>query len=554
MKINANDPEQPNYLLVCLATAFRMPPCRDSQAILDCPSRIGDDDRFTGRCQFAAFWISALVGIFAFCKPDLLAQSTAPSSPAIQTITVCNPYVVTLTPHCIDTHQVVVAPDGVSTINAYAGGGISDEHSSVFPPGSLDGNRDYLFFVASGTRGTNPDIGVLVLSASSGPPGGGWNPWYQWKMDFAKGYGDYPSLALCVLPTGCQYFVQGDVFLAPMVQGNCPPSLGADATFDLNYAAAGSVVEDPRATGHLLMAYDATNCNGTSGQVGIATSWDYGVSWPSYRGAPYCRSGGATTCSSFLFYDLPFANPTQGPQMPNGATGVNVCDGLDCSSHLPDDYGRYPSTLGAEPSAFVDDPHNSASPYIYVVHGQQDVGLTVSRAELKHGPNRLSFEEWNGSKFAIGATAMPVLPAATFGNCSQGSISYFTETKQYVLIFVCISNGDPASGKPGKAGSAWFWSATNNLSSQQWSTPKEIEGSWSVWEIPSPQPPGTGTCPYYKGWYPTFMSLGEHPGHLSPNGYVFYLWGCLGKAMLNGKTAPSPDRQYSSRAFTISYQ
>jgi hypothetical protein len=60
-----------------------------------------------------------------------------------------------------------------TTINCYAGKGISDEHSSIFPPHSFqrrDGsyNSDYIFFVASGVNALpqpSPDAGVLVLAA-----------------------------------------------------------------------------------------------------------------------------------------------------------------------------------------------------------------------------------------------------------------------------------------------------------------------------------------------------------------------------------------------------
>src|SRR5512142_1085998 len=51
-------------------------------------------------------------------------------------------------PGTFDTHQPVVAPDGTG-INHYVSGGVSDEHQSVFSPGKLGSNSDYLFFVAS---------------------------------------------------------------------------------------------------------------------------------------------------------------------------------------------------------------------------------------------------------------------------------------------------------------------------------------------------------------------------------------------------------------------
>jgi len=44
------------------------------------------------------------------------------------------------------------------------------------------------------------------------------------------------------------------------------------------------------------------------------------------------------------------------------------------------------------------------------------------------------------------------------------------------------------------------------------------------------------------------MSLDHAPCHLSTTGYVFYLWGCVGGG---SGDAPPPERQFSSRAFTI---
>ena len=121
------------------------------------------------------------------------------------------------------------------------------------------------------------------------------------------------------------------------------------------------------------------------------------------------------------------------------------------------------------------------------------------------------------------------------------SISYVEDAQQYLLTFVCDSPGDPALGQ--KAGSmargaAWFWSTSYDLSDQtQWTPPREISGSWSEFD-------NTGGCPDYKGYYPSFMSLGKSAGHLSLTGYAFYLWGCQGGGTPGG-------RQFSSRAFTI---
>jgi hypothetical protein len=110
--------------------------------------------------------------------------------------------------------------------------GITDEHSSIFAPGMLGSNKDYLFFVASGSD-QNRSMGVLVLSGSSGPDGHG-----QWTFDYPKadGYGSYHGGF-------------GQILLPPTQQGHCPILPGGnpdqqDQTFDLNYTAAGSLVVD----------------------------------------------------------------------------------------------------------------------------------------------------------------------------------------------------------------------------------------------------------------------------------------------------------------------
>jgi len=474
-----------------------------------------------------------------------------------------------------DTLRVVVGPSGLP-LNQVGVGGVTDEHASVFPPDSLQGNSDYLFFVAAGTDVYPHVIGVVALSGGSGPDTNG-----QWTLNFAPGYGSYPE-------------GYGQVFEAPIVQNYCPTVDDAahqDQTFDLTYAAAGSVVPDPTSSpGSLLMIYEGCNCcigstgghrlagDGAYMATGVATSLDSGRTWPTYRGT-----------STFEFVRLPHSNPTQGPDAPFGALGQSVCMGNDCTTPPPAGYGRYavltpPVSLAwlmesghplsdqahdAEPSAFVDDVGPGLNPYVYNVHNYspgdaaglsdqfpdgRNHDLTVARAKLNGGAAPLQFLKWDGQSFSqpgIGGHEVQILPDGAFESCedltqqrSAGSISYFKDTRQYLLTFVCNSPGDPASGAPGgPRGSAWFYATTDDLSHQQWSTPHEIVGSWMVWET------GTLAGPYgcvsYMGWYPTFMSLNHEPGHLGLRGHVFSLYGCLG-----GGIDP-PLRQYVSHAFVI---
>jgi hypothetical protein len=530
------------------------------------------------RC-FAMGFLLTLLSASAAAQQTKHADVTSAASrpPGIASISVCSPNAPGVAGSCpsgtADTHQIVLAPDGSgNAINTFGVGATSDEHASVFSPGTLQGNSDYLFFVAAGTR-LNVDIGLVVLSGGSGPDKNG-----QWTFDFptADGYGSYPSGF-------------GHIFIAPTAEGHCPMVLDGnpahqDQTFDLGYAAPGSVVMDPTSgPGNLLMIYEGVNtCVGTVGggksgtayiSTGVATSLDYGRTWPTYRGT-----------SSFDFVPLPAANKTQGPNAPAGALGSSVCMGNDCTSSSSVGYGRYPvlsppvslesamatgqplpSTMAdTEPSAFVDDASSSSSPFVYLVHGyipgelgdpplpnNRKSDLMLARGRLNGGTAPLSFSKWNGRSFSspgIGGLETPILQDGAFENCADqsqtrtmGSISYVDATQQYLLTFVCNSPRDPADSSSNHQGSAWFYSTSYDVSDpRQWTPPQEIIGSWGDWD-------NSNGCPDYKGWYPTLMSLDSKTGHLSISGYVFYMWGCLG----GSSTGSPPKRQYSSRAFTI---
>ncbi|HXA16920.1 MAG TPA: hypothetical protein VN380_08015 [Thermoanaerobaculia bacterium] len=365
---------------------------------------------------------------------------THPAS--IASITVCSPAGTSGAGSCpqgtFDTHQIVLGPDG-SSVNPSAGTAIPDEHSSVFAPGTLNGNPDYLFFVAS-TAPVHADIGVLVLSGGSGPDKNG-----QWTMDYAKadGYGSYPS-------------GYGQIFQSPSGT-HCPVVADGnpahqDQTFDLNYAAPGSIVLDPTSpSGNLVMIYEGTiTCFGQTGggrstgfysTVGVATSRDFGHTWPTYRGT-----------STFTFVPIPGQSTTQGPAMPSGALGAATCMGNDCSSTPPAAYGRYAvlsssipvsaamatgqplsSSIGdSEMAAFLDDASSGAAPYVYSTYDfnpgagtlvdpqQTSANLMIARAQLNGGTAPLKFFKWNGTTFGaqgVGGIDSPVFPSGSFQNC-----------------------------------------------------------------------------------------------------------------------------------------
>ena len=499
-----------------------------------------------------------------FCTGALCILATAAQAqhpPVIASIAVCSATGAGGQGSCpsgsFDTHQPVLGPGGVPVNKSSLGvDPAPDEHSTVFAPGTLGSNPDYLFYLASSENG-HAAIGVAVLSGGSGPNKNG-----QWSLDYPRtdGYGSY---------TGGF----GQVFNPSTNGGVCPTVSDGnpahqDQTFDMHYAASGSILKDPTAPpGSFLMVYEGTNaCIGNAGgpmfgnnddyiSLAIATSLDYGKTWPTYRATP-----------TFDFVPLPGFNPNQGPNAPMGALGKNVCMGNDCTTTPPAGYGRYPvvtpptslaSLMAAakpltakygeqEISGFVDDVSVNPPTYLYVNSGN----LRIARAPLNGGTAPLTFKKWDGQAFAspgLGGPENSILPAGPVQNCegpAQGqygsSISYVEDTRQYLLTFVCDSDGDPALGpQPGAArGGSWFYSTSYDLSDPtQWSPPKEIPGTWSVFDQ-------SGGCPVYKGFYPTLMSPGKSAGHLSLTGHVFYLYGCQPGGTPGG-------REFSSRTFVI---
>jgi hypothetical protein len=80
----------------------------------------------------------------------------------------------------VSNEQIVLGPGGVS-INSCNGcdlESLSDEHSTIFPPGTFKRHPDdYLFFAAP--------KGVIVLTGGAGPDA----KKGQWTLDYARDYG-----------------------------------------------------------------------------------------------------------------------------------------------------------------------------------------------------------------------------------------------------------------------------------------------------------------------------------------------------------------------------
>ena len=544
-------------------------------------SRNGSD--LTGRHYSITVRASDNAGNPGFGSAVVVVPHDQGPVPVITSITICTPAGSgppgATQQNCptgtVDTLQPVVGPDGNLVNKSLKVGIVADEHSSVFPPNGLGTNQDYLFFVAT-DENNNPGVGMAVLSGGAGPDSTG-----KWTFDYPFADANGPIEGAYGL-YGSSF---GQVFNSPTPLSECPtvPDLKAqdqDQTFDLNYAAGGSVVKDSTASpGSLLMVYEGTNaCMANSGgartskddayiSLSIATSFDYGKTWPTYRGFP-----------------LPGVTDAQVPNAPLGAFGADVCMGNNCTTNPPPPpaYGRYPvvtppiklSTFMAEDkspngkygeqeiSGFVDDISGNSKPFLYANSGS----MKIARAQLNGGTAPLKFYKWDGQAFeadGLWGAETSFLPVGPFANCEDpsqnqfgSSISYVEDTQQYLLIFVCLSPGDP-DPLPGETpdssnGAAWFFSTSYDLSDpMQWTMPQKVIGSWLTFPGKNPVlPPDEQACADFNGWYPTFMSLGMDAARLTRTGYVFSLFGCQGGAP--GPDAPKPpQRMYSSRAFTM---
>jgi len=357
--------------------------------------------------------------------------------------------------------------------------GLPDEHTSFMPPASSAGS--YLLFGAS-NLGAGTTGGAVVLETSN-------------FIDFnfpAPGYSPH-------------------VMTPPTAIDQCNP---ADVTeFDANYAAPGSVVQDPTLpAGNLIMIYEAENhCPGGAldvayyATVGFARSADSGKTWP----APINGVLGG---------------PARHPVLQSSDPQPSV-------AHI--DEGD------AIPSAFVDVDADK-SYYLYITYEyhpafRTDDGLIrVARAKL--GADPLNFEKWYNGSFSqpgIGGSDTGVTPSA---GCASGTqlhpeISYNDDLGVYLLIFVCTN------GPAGSREAAWYYSTATSLDLQDWTTPQMIGNS----SFPVTAPcPGLTSGEQFDGWYPSTVSPGAAAGHTRLTGYFFFLNGCINGA-----------RKFTSRTFTI---
>ena len=355
--------------------------------------------------------------------------------------------------------------------------GLPDEHTTFMPPASSVG--PYLLFAASDISGGQ--YGAVVLQSTD-----------LKNFDFATGYNP-------------------QVLTAPRPFGRCDPAYITE--FDGNYAAPGSVVQDPTLpAGNFIMIYEAENhCPGgvynfdQYATVGFARSSDSGKTWP----APINGVLGGPARHPVLQSSDPQ------PSVPGSVEGDVI------------------------PSAFVDlDADRNYYLYVsyeyYPASGNGDHRIRVARAKL--GSDPLNFEKWYNGSFSqpgIGGSDTGVTPSAGCANGSQmkPEINYNDDLGLYLLIFVCVN------GPSGAHVGGWYYSTATSLDLQDWTTPQLIQNS----QFPVTAPcPGQTTGQEFDGLYPSTVSPGAAAGHTKLTGYFFVLSGC-------GTGA----RQFMSRTFTI---
>ena len=354
--------------------------------------------------------------------------------------------------------------------------GFPDEHTTILPP--APGSADYLVFAAGQISGGQ--FGAVVLQSTD-----------LKNFNFATGLGYNPQVMTGTVPVG-----------------QCNPTYTTE--FDGNYAAPGSVVQDPTLpAGNFIMIYEAeSHCPGGVfnmpfyNTVGFARSSDSGKTWP----APINGVLGGAARHPVLQSSDPQ------PSVPHGEEG----NGL--------------------PSAFVDldADHNYYLYVSYIYHpatGNDDNLIRVARAKL--GADPLNFEKWYNGSFSqpgIGGSDTGVTPSTGCGGGqTHAEINYNDDLGLYLLIFVCANTSSRVGG--------WYYSAATSLDLQDWTTPQMIQNS----QFPLTTPcPGKTDGDQFDGLYPSTVSPGAAAGHTKLTGYFFFLNGC-------GVGA----RQFMSRTFTI---
>ena len=421
-----------------------------------------------------------------FAVPALLLYALLPplgASPAAATIT------------------ITASPEDAATSFPAPIRTLPDEHTTFFtasgPP--------YLVFAAADYTGVT--TGAMALETQD-----------LVNFTLAPGYGASPQGYRVIWSSSA--FTKCDFSGAPV--------------FDQNYAAPGSVVQDPTlAPGNLIMIYEAEkHCPlGAYGgfsfpfwaSVGLARSSDGGKTWPQ---------PGSYGTSRYAAVQAP---------------GDEVLG----STH--------PAWGDAIPSAFVDDVNTSSGTFLYVTYAYEGDTSTlhgdglerVARAQLG-GADPLQFYKWYvDTATHVGGWTQPGLHGADTGmtrakGCAlpayQGasSISYIDPLRLYLLTFVCVEQPyDAQQQRYVRSQATWYFATATSLASQNWSPPQPVGNT--TFAVTVDTTAGTPDNWLYDGWYPSFMSPGRATGHLGLTGTAFFLSG----------SPVSYNRNFVSRGFVI---
>jgi hypothetical protein len=393
----------------------------------------------------------------------------------------------------VDNETLLATPTDVGTL--------PDEHSSYLPPTTVGG--PFLFFEAAKY---NNVLGAVVMQTDSN---------FQ-TLTLASGYAT-------------------PVLNSPKPFGQCASvgdPAGLDSEFDENYAAPGSVLQDPTLPdGNLMMIYEGENhcrvdpSDGTVYNVqpyyataGFARSSDNGVTWP----APGLTPG-------------PFRYPILGGPS-------------DKPAYDPDSITAVGDAI---PSGYI---KGSCLYVVYANHPaptetNRAIGIQIARAQL--GSDPLAFQKYlvtsgtgSFSSAGMGGAGTNVIPFTPIGGtqttptCTgtqfQPGLSFNQFLGRYLMTMVC-----EVSSTAGQLG--WFFSTATSLDAEDWTPPQLIANSQFTTTTPCDGQPPTSPSTSFNGWYPSFYSPNLAMGRTGKTGLAFYLDGCN----------LDPDRMFKSRTFTV---
>ncbi len=378
---------------------------------------------------------------------------------------------------------------------------LPDEHTTLLPPwawpdpAQKPGADTYLVFGASRVAsGVDATVGATVLETTD---------LVNFQFASAQGYAE-------------------QVMVSPVSFTQCDPTYSTE--FDENYAAPGSVIQDPtRPPGNLIMLYEAENhCPTLTNQqpfyatVGFARSSDNGRTWP----APVNSEFGNAERYPVLKYFSP--EPTT----------------------------NFTGALGnAIPAAYVDG-HYIYVAYVFHDGTGPDISIRVARAKLdedrddsRSGDNashQLKFWKWYNGAFSqpgIAGLDSPVLPAGCSGHEQMADITHNDDLGLYVMVFVCNPSLTLPTNPPTQF-AAWYYSTATSLEREDWTAPQLILNS-QFQLLPCSDPNSAGTV--FDGFYPSLLSPGMAAGHTKLTGKVFFQNGC----------DTGMPRAFASRTFTI---